>query len=256
VVACIILMALTFIVLQNSGARESLHIWFFDRMLKRIHDDPVVRNHFYILWGLLTEQLPAIILCAALFIILKTGSIKPAPFTRHFIFFLLLGLSGSLPLTLTLVQRNFYFTPTLPLFAIAWAIPVAEGLSALIVKFGGYRIWRTTTTIIFALVFVSGIGATIYKAGYPKRDRETLQDVKYFKTAVPVNSFVSVTSDIMWTQWSFRCYMMRYNSISFSTSDSCNYFIGFKNDEAPGGFSPVNKQLNVFSLYSKKRFEL
>src|ERR1019366_7005123 len=120
IIAASLLLTGGLVLLQNNTANKALHIWFFDRMMHRIASDPVTQNHFYILKGLLMEQLPAIILCVFLLVVFRAKKTQNEFGRENFVFFFLLGCSGSLPLMLTLVQRDFYFTPALPLFAIAW----------------------------------------------------------------------------------------------------------------------------------------
>ena len=249
-VAVSILVALVLIILQNPVAKETLHLWFYDRMLKRISSDPVENSHFHILIGLLTEQLIAMGIVALALIFFKWKQVKNDFGKGYVTLFLLLGFSASLPLMLTLVQRDFYFIPALPLFAIAWALLLADGLSRLINLLSEKSV---TVLVAFTMVaLIIGFAITGLQAGKIKRDKPMVQDVYTIQKLIPQNSFVSVTSDIMWMNWSFRCYMMRYNSISFSDKDTCNYFIGYKTDKAGVDFVQIDAPLNLFTVYKRK----
>jgi hypothetical protein len=250
--AGLFLSAAVFIILQNPVAKEALHTWFFDRMLKRISSDPVEQSHFYILEGLFTEQLPAIIAVALALIVFRLKQVKNEIDRRTVVLFLLLGLAASLPLMLTLVQRNFYFIPALPLFAIAWALIFADGLNRAIDDLEERLKYRNAITVFAIAALLAGISFTIYSAGKIKRDKEMLQNVYTIKMIVPDNSFVSVTSDIMWMNWSFRCYMMRYNSISFSDKDTCSYFIAYPTDKIEDKYVPVEAPLHMMRIFKSK----
>ena len=250
VVAVAMLAAVVLIILQNSVAKETLHLWFFDRMLKRISSDPVENSHVHILIGLLTEQLISIGIVALALIVFKWKHVKNSFDKGYVTLFLLLGFSASLPLMLTLVQRDFYFTPALPLFAIAWALLIADGFNRCINHLSQRSVLLLVTFISLALI--GGVTITALQAGKPKRDKLMLQDVYSMQTLIPQNSFVSVTSDIMWMNWSFRCYMMRYNSISFSDKDTCGYFVGYKTDKAGADFVQIDAPLNLFTVYKRK----
>ena len=241
-----------FIILQNEIAKEALRTWFFDRMLKRISSDPVEQSHFHILIGLFTEQLPAIITVVVALLFFRWKKIKNGFDSGQVFLFSLSGFAASLPLMLTLVQRNFYFTPALPMFAITWALLMADGSNHVIGLLENLKGWRKTASIVTTLALCAGITATTYYAGKIKRDKTMLRDVYTIKTIVPDRSFVSVSSDIMWMNWSFRCYMMRYNSISFSTTDTCAYYIAYPADKVSSRYEPLNTSLSLFKVYKAK----
>lgn len=250
--ACVFMGVLILIILQSSEAKEALHTWFFDRMLKRISSDPTEASHFYILKGLLTEQLPAIILAVLVLIIYRLKQVRNEMNRGYFMLFILLGFAGALPLMLTLVQRNFYFIPALPMFAIAWALLIADGLNYTIDSLEQRPKLRKGLTVFVLMAFITGTAITMAYAGKIKRDRPVLEDVYTIKKLVPENSFVSVTSDIMWMDWSFRCYMMRYDEIQFSDKDTCGYFIARPGDHLSDKFINSGTLLNAYTLYKRK----
>jgi hypothetical protein len=240
-----LLGAALFLVLLNPEAKKALHIWFYNRMLQRIQNDPVEASHFHILKGLFLEQLPSLILVFLLLLLFHFKKISNRVQKKTFTLFLLLGFSASLPLMLTLVQRNFYFTPALPLFAIGWALLVAEGVQHLTIQLNST--YLKLGLVITSTAFITGTGFTIFKAGTAKRDKEMLKDVYTLQKLLPENSTVSVPSEIMWNNWSFRCYMMRYNSVSFTTEDTCKYFVGYKGGKVPEDCQ-TQTTMNQFTL--------
>lgn len=167
-------------------------------------------------------------------------------------FYLLLALSGSLPLMLTLVQRNFYFVPSLPFFAIAWGIIIANGVEVLANKFYCKSIIKKLTNIFLTILFIAGIVSTYYFAGTIKREKLLLQDVYTLGKKIN-NTTVCVPAEIMWNNWQFRCYMMRYNSVAFSANDTCFYYINYKNGNSNSSYSETSlKELNLFQLFVNK----
>ncbi len=240
------------LVLQYKPANGALHIWFFDRMLKRIASDPVVGSHFSILKGLMSQLLLPIVTAALLIFINRTRKIESSFNMRYFTFFVLIGAAGSLPLMLTLVQRNFYFTPSLPFFAIALALPVSSGLKFFWQKPQLFpRLNQSITVLMFAL-FISGGVVAIFKAGNVKRDNDLLSDVYSVGRIIPENSFTTATQEVMWGNWQFRCYMMRYNSISFTEVDSCDYMITTRSKMVGDKYEEIDEPLHLFSLYKRK----
>ena len=252
-IAAMLLMGVSlFLILLSPTACTALHTWFFDRMLHRISADPVAQSHFYILEGLFTEQLPALIVMALALLAFRLKRIKNDMKKDYALLFLLLGFTASLPLMLTLVQRNFYFIPALPFFAISWSMLFANGLDVVIDRLNDQPRWKNAITMLALVALLSGIGATILQAGKAKRDKEMLQDVYAIGKIVPENAFVSVTPDIMWRNWSFRCYMMRYNSISFSERDTCNYFVSYPQNNYPAKYQPMGAALHQVKLCKER----
>ena len=249
----LLLSVAVFIILQNPVAKETLHLWFFERMLRRISSDPVENSHFHILIGLFTEQLIALGAVIIMLITFRARQVKNEISRGHVILFLALGLSGSLPLMLTLVQRDFYFTPALPAFAIAWALLIADGLIIMVEQLNQVPRWRNMVTAIASIALITGIAASAVEAGKTKRDKEILHDVYTLQRLVPENAFVSVTPNIMWWDWSFRCYMMRYNSISFSDKDTCAYFIVRNSTRVSDKFYPIDIPLHQYRIYRKQQ---
>ncbi len=250
--AVAVLAIIVWLVLQNSSANEALHTWFFGRMLKRISDDHTENNHFYILIGLFTEQIPPLIMMVVALLIYKTQKLSNNINRGNFALFLLLGFSASLPLMLTLVQRNFYFIPALPMFAIAWALLIADGLNYRLDYLYQRPGLQTGLTRFAFIALIAGIVTTIVLAGRVKRDKEMLHDVYTIQKLVPRNSFVGVTPDVMWMDWSFRCYMMRYDEISFSDKDTCQYFIAGTNQPVSNKFIKTEASLDKYQLYKLK----
>jgi 4-amino-4-deoxy-L-arabinose transferase-like glycosyltransferase len=247
------LMALAvWVVLQNEEAYTAMHAWLFDRMFKRISSDPTEDSHFYILIGLFTEQLPSLVGVVIALGVFKWKGIKNEINTGYVALFLLLGLSGSLPLMLTRVQRNFYFIPALPMFAIAWALLIAHGFSCVTEQLDKSLNLKKGIAAFACIGLITGAAFTFAFAGKPKRDKQMLQDVYSIQKLVKPNSFISVSSDIMWADWSFRCYMMRYDEISFSNTDTCHYFLSKPGDRIPERFMPTEARLNLYQLYKVK----
>lgn len=246
VVAILSSSAVIFLLIPE--AKTSLRIWLVDRMLYRISNNPVHGSHFHILQGLITEQLPAIALVLSVFLFSKYKKIETYFNKKTFLFLFLIGLSASVPLMLTKVQRDFYFIPALPFFALAWASIVAEGINTITEKLYQHKTAWRTITVLLSIVFLSGIVTTISKAGNIKRHKAQLEDVYSLKEILASETTVCVPAEIMWHDWSFRCYMMRYNDIAFSKADSCSYFISQKNYEPLPNYK-LQKTLQQYNLY-------
>ncbi len=238
------------------ASRESLSLYFFKRALSRINDLPTVNSRFYIVYSLVSELLPQLVI---LTIILFAGfrkkiKIDDANFFRPAVFFIAVGLAGTLPLMLTLVQKGFYYIPALPFFAIGFSILMTPAISYFVemmnVKSGAFKLFLSVSAVLLILVlFIS-----FDKIGKFSRDKETLHDVYIINKIVPKFSVISIPT-ALWNDWSLQCYLMRYSNISVDISGKKYKFYlkekSMENATLPG-YNRVDLATDKFELYIKK----
>ncbi|MFO7790776.1 MAG: glycosyltransferase family 39 protein, partial [Bacteroidales bacterium] len=133
----LLLSALWFLLIaQWEDAGESLSFYLQERLLSRISENPTVESRLYILRQLLINLLP--VLFAVILILLVQKRFQLSKLSRKqaelSLFFLLIGLSASIPLLLTSVQRGFYLMPSFPFFALSGAILVLPVIRHLVQK--------------------------------------------------------------------------------------------------------------------------
>lgn len=207
-------------------SKESLSIYFLKRALHRINDVPTVGSRFYILFRLLMELLPQILLVGLFVLISRIKRIKIilSEQIHESVFFLLVGLSASLPLMLTLVQKGFYFVPALPFFAIGLSIlivPVILNLTErIITKNKRFRI----VVLLSLLLFIGTTSFAMLQKGKTSRNKELLHDVYLIGKIVPRQATVTIPIT-MWDEWDLQCYLMRYFNISLETSETNSFYI-------------------------------
>jgi 4-amino-4-deoxy-L-arabinose transferase-like glycosyltransferase len=205
-------------ILLYPPAYDSLHIYFFDRLLVRVASDPTVGNHFNIIWSLTQELMIPIIISILAAIYYKVRSIVVEKRLMQLsLLFLLLGLSGTMPLMLTKVQKAFYCVAALPCFAMA----AAFYLSPLINELVRYVYARAVVykSLIYsgclAIVAVFILSCSLYGQIY--RDPEQLHDVHVIAHHIARGDEIAV-SPWLDVQFSFECYLMRYDEISFGAA--------------------------------------
>ncbi len=243
------------ILLLFPESRESLSIYFIKRALHRINEVPTVDSRFYILGRLLTELIPQLIM---VFILLMVGHIKKikvrlTEHLREVIFFLAVGLSASLPLMLTLVQKGFYFVPSLPYFAIGLAMLVVPVVSELTdrLKTGGK--FHRNLLIVCSLLFLAIITFSFAQIGKTGRNKELLHDVYLIGKVVPPHSTVTIPIEL-WNAWDLQCYLIRYYNISLETGKENRYSI--RNTPMPADSAVRFRQIGIptlqYHLYTRK----
>jgi 4-amino-4-deoxy-L-arabinose transferase-like glycosyltransferase len=254
--AIIVIPAVAYLILFNiPESKESLSFYLFKRVLNRISQDPTVGNRFFILYRLLMELLPQIVL--TLIIILTAGIRKQKEtISQNFslsVFFISVGLAASVPLMLTLVQKGFYFVPSLPFFATGLAILIAP----VIVKYNEkiktdsakYKIFLT----ISLLLVVGTLGYSFMQKGKASRDRDMLADVYTIGKVVPKFSEVTIPTEIF-SEYVLGCYFMRYFNISLKPEVKEPFYMIRKTmslDSLPE-YKKVNIETKIYDLYKRE----
>ena len=240
------------ILIQFPHIKLSLSTYLFERALHRISEDPTVSSRFYILLRLLTELTPAILIII-IFSIIARHKRLPKPDGRRIriaLFLISLGISGSLPLMFTMVQKGFYFVPSLPFFAVGFSILISPSVTGLI-KRASIQQYRTGIFQIACIcIFLFSIAFTILQIGKTNRNKELLHDVYNIGKALPSNSAVSVMTNV-WNEWDLQCYLIRYFTISLDPDSAHRYWLFDKtlHNDIPVNLKKLEINTNRFELY-------
>ncbi len=238
------------ILFQIPESSESLSIYLFQRVLKRINDVPTVDSRFYILYRLFLELIVPVAISVIVMLALRIRftQMKTKPLSLFFIF---LGFAGSMPLLLTKVQKGFYFVPSLPFFAIGFALLIAPRLQHAIDQ-SSIR-FRKYFKYFSILLFISGLTLTMDGIGKTGRDKDLLSDIRLMGNDIPPGEIIQIARND-WNEWSLQCYLIRYNSISVDTLSNYNYFIIKKehDDADHTGYKKIIPEMKVYNLYKRE----
>jgi len=243
-----------YLLLLKPEAKEALTFYLNHRLLGRIDADPTVTNRFHTLIAIFSQLLPVLIIGVILFFVFRKKSInKYFQFKKEFILFILIGLSASLPLMLTMVQKDFYFSHSIPYFAIAIAILLSPGIEVLVNKIDmGKRGFRNFTYIAYFLL-VFAVGFSIFNIGNQSRDKDQLHDTYLIGKNIPNNKIIDTTPSIM-TQFNIRYYLVRYFNISTLPSGTEHDYLLIDNenkDIVPEGYEKVELATVRYFLFKK-----
>jgi hypothetical protein len=231
-------------------SRKSLSLYFFQRLVQRVNEVPVVDNRFFIIVQFFKEQLVQVIL-VVLVLLFKKSRHMALPNSRQALFLFSVAFAGSLPLALTLVQRTFYYVPSLPFFALGSALLLAPLVSEWIDKMNSF--WKKALLTISLLALSGALGATIYSYGKTSRDQEVLYDVYEMGKIIPRGSTVSVPHEL-WNRWELQCYLMRYFSISVEDSQEREYFLTDKDvGKVPVVYLPIDGKMYLYRVFRKQQ---
>jgi 4-amino-4-deoxy-L-arabinose transferase-like glycosyltransferase len=255
IVIMIVLLLIYTILFIIPESRESLSIYLFKRALHRINEVPTVDNRFYIIGRLFMELIPQLVLVT---IVLSIAAIKRIEFSvsKHLhlsTYFITIGLSGSLPIMFTMVQKGFYFVPSLPFFAIGLSVLIAPQIFNL---FGRIDISSKKFTLFVLSCVVLFIATSTFaglQKGKTSRNKEMLHDVYLIGTVVPKHTTISIPSEL-WNAWDLKCYLVRYFNISSDPGYVNKYYMQEKTNKPDtlSGYKRVGLKTIKYDLYRKQ----
>ena len=153
---------------------------------------------------------------------------------------------------LTLVQKGFYFVPSLPFFAIGLSVfisPIILYLTKQInLQSKKYRAFIISSILLFSAI----ITFTLLQIGKTSRNRELIHDVYLIGSVVPRQSTISVPEKI-WNNWDLQCYLIRYFNISLET-DYKNQFCIIERTaqiDTPKEFKKIEINTLQYDLYRR-----
>ena len=232
--------------------RESLSLHFIERALQRINEVPTVDYRAYILVRLLMELAGQIVFVLIFLFIFRfrKSETKGNVQWNYALFFISAGIAGSLPLMLTMVQKGFYFVPSLPFFAIGLSIIAIPALSELIERINVRKTYYSILLISGIVLMTLALSLTVFNAGKASRDREMIHDVHLIGKVVPAKSIVSIPYEI-WNEWSLQCYLIRHYNISMDMNSDMEFYLidksmPFKKDSIYG---KLDIGLEKYDLY-------
>jgi hypothetical protein len=211
------------------------------------------KNSWLILERLILEILPILGL-TLLFLIIGSQKKKKQPELnfKHSNniqkgwFWIMIGLSGSLPILLSSKQSGYYIAPALSFFALglaAFGVPV---FSFFIKKINEKRLVQKGIKWVSIAVFILSIGLTIQNWNTYNRDEAMIEDVKLIGKNIDGKE-ISVQSDNS-SNWALIAYFQRYERISIYRDESKKWLLLNKNTPIPDGYEVVDLELKKFKL--------
>jgi hypothetical protein len=217
-----------------------------------------VDNRFYILWFLLQQIIPVILLSGIILLIKKRKRIEAGIEQKKQQIYYAIGmiaLSGIVPMMISLKQRAFYLSATLPLVAIAIAGFMTPYIMAL---FNKYPIRQKVNTILTIFGIVALVGTLIFSLTFlnkPVRDKALLSDIKAITKEVPRSETISGEQNL-YSVWSLHGYLKRYADINLNKGfkEDYRYYLSEKqsNKPIPEGYKEIDLNLKQYRLFLKE----
>jgi 4-amino-4-deoxy-L-arabinose transferase-like glycosyltransferase len=197
-------------------ARENIDKYFYKQVVNSLKNVITVNSRFKIVERMFLEILPSLIIASVFMIyaFIKKISIKlPNKDFQLGSIFICLGLSGVLPIMISLKQSGFYILATFPFFAIGISILISpltnsvfDGQKKTAVNF---KILKITSVLVFAI----GLVMTLTYGKKIGRDEVKLNAVKEISSYIDRNSIISIDPSLF-NDWTLHGYFQRHKNIS------------------------------------------
>jgi hypothetical protein len=241
------LLLLGFLLFSIPGMEDYLDYYLHKQLLPTLSGqrEKQVENPFSFLLDLVSQLVvPGILL---LFYLAKTR-FKGGKVPKTALYFIALGLAGSLPLMLTPKQSTHYLLPSISYFALgfgsilAHAIPwsQAHGTSKgrLLEKMAG---WLLVVVIVVSCSFW----------GKFRRDEALIQDITAICAKVGEGTTLGTPPHFS-DQWLLHAYFGRLGNVSLDARNQHDFWFMEKGDSAPEGYVEVVVKTNQWSLWQRK----
>ena len=212
------------------------------------HLQDTKKSHLYLLFKLMFELLAPFSLVALMWAIFKNKIHSYSIDQKKILLLLLIGISASFPLMVTLEQRAFYLTTSLPYYVIALSLAALPLVNVLMGTLEG-RNYLMINRAIIALIIVASI-AVFLNAKNPKRDHDLLADLYIFEEIIPRGTTFSIPESLN-MEWAYHAYFIRYCYVNLDAHNKHTYYLieGVNSQIDEPGYLKLDLPLKKFSLF-------
>ncbi len=239
-------------VLLIPESKDSIETYINNQVQPSLKGEARVTHRTYILERLFMELLPMIgMILVYYFVRIKQWSAIPKEHKRQALFFLLLGLSASLPIMVSPKQLMFYIAPSMPYFALSASCLIMSQLSKDMKALGQKRLWRPVVLSVASSVLLASIIWTMSNDGSYMRDEEILSDAELIGNYVPETTPVSMTSETG-SLWMILAYLPRYYHLElYRATKDHPYIIQMKGERIEEGYQLVDMPTQKLQLLER-----
>jgi 4-amino-4-deoxy-L-arabinose transferase-like glycosyltransferase len=253
------LTPLILLVILIPDAGLSLKKYIDDQVINSLKNIITVDSRFDIIKRLLFELIPAAGLCF-LFGVWTRIKKNPEGFLREntmkSLLFVSLGLTGVLPIMISLKQSGFYIVPAYPFFAIGTSIFIYPVIGSLVSRLNfeskGFMFFKW---IGYGL-FTAGIILSICSANKYSRDKVKIKDTYAILAEIPQGTIINIFPE-MFEDWSLHAYYARFKGISLDPDPSNKReYLLIKKELYPDSIFPHYKNIKLntidYQLFKRK----
>ena len=187
------------------------------------HLQDTTTSHFSILGKLLFHLVIPAVPLLILWLFMRRRAYDKTTDTKALFFFILVAMSASVPLMITLEQREFYLTTSLPYYALVislLSLPFVRQSMVLIPDSGRIRNLVNTVLIMSGILLVALVAINSSRI---KREKELVADLYIFKEILPETSTVSISPEL--NDWNYYAYFTRYCRVNLDDKSKQRYYV-------------------------------
>ncbi len=252
------LLPLIIMILLFPVVKTNLLKYFDSQVVGSIKNVVTVNSRFYVVQRMFSDLVfPASL--SILFLLWRhfrsSVSIILKENIRKSLVFASLGLTGVLPVMISLKQSGFYILTTYPFFAISIAILVYPYLESLLTELD----YKSKGFIFFKWIayamFVVGIILSISFSNHFSRDKNRIKDLDQIITSIPRGTIINIRPE-MRSDWALHAYLGRFDDISLDPdlNTGREYLLimnEYYSDTLNKKYSIVNLKTTDFKLFKK-----
>jgi 4-amino-4-deoxy-L-arabinose transferase-like glycosyltransferase len=232
--------------------KNNLILYFNQQLLPAINNkrEITTNNRFSILVNLIIEISLPILIFGFVFIKQRKSKSFYQNINKTALLFFLIALSASIPLILTLKQRNFYLIPSVPFYVLSISLySYPFFISKIENKISPFLMRIKQLSIILLIgVFIF----SIFKFGEISRDKDKLNDVYLLCRYLPEGTILK-TKSMLWSDWELVAYLSRIGYLSLDCDNDHEFLLIEKNDrELIEQYNNIDLGLNKYKLMRKK----
>jgi len=253
----LLLFGLTFLVFFllfyfNANSWKSITSYLDIQFIESVAGRSRVGSRLNIMKNLFNELIPFLILILIFFLSYRKRMLtlvkNQKQENKYALFFLTLGLCGSVPLMISPKLSSFYLVVALPYFAISVAFFLSNTVNELVENLRSSKIGTAITKSFAVISIVVAISLTIINYGTVGRDNDLISDLEKISTVVDDHSLISVHADY-YQDWTVMSYFQRYHQISFDVSGNLqSYHLVAKGSPVPENYEILQLNLVQFDL--------
>lgn len=243
-------LLLVYFVWPESG--NYFHQYLQKQLFSSLTTFPEEDSRFFIVIRLLKELIPIFILLLIAFIFFRKTKAENKNYAWIKIF-LCLGLSGVLPIMISLKQSGFYILTTFPFFAIGLALLIQPKIEQLIAK---GRKPNRILVILSCILFLSSVFTLLTFSSRISRDQEKIAIVEEIKEKLPENSVVATKGNTE-QDWALRAYCWRFGKIATASFAETSTYLLLESGasvDTSGRWEEIPVQSSKYILLKKQPF--
>lgn len=250
---------LLFLVILSPEAKISLQTYIDIQVINSLKNIVTVDSRFYIIKTMFSELIPSFILIVFFIIWCWRKKLSVSLIQTNFkiaTVFILLAITGVLPIMISMKQNGFYILATYPFFALGFSLLIYPLIDILINNIDyqseGFLLFKR----IACGIFFFGIILAVYFSDDIERDKIKVQDTYKIISVLPEGSIININPDI-WEDWSLHGYFGRYKNISLDPdNDNKREYLLILKDEYSEAINQDYKLIELkttdYKLFKKK----